>query len=89
MIFRLLILILLFLLPMDLWAVRVKDIASLRGARDNQLIGFGIVVGLDGTGDSAESLLSRKPIINALERIGISLDSVDIAGRSLAAVWLT
>ena len=89
MIFRLLILLLLFLLPMDLWAVRVKDIASLRGARDNQLIGFGIVVGLDGTGDSAESLLSRKPIINALERIGISLDSADIAGRSLAAVWLT
>ena len=89
MIFRLLILILLFLLPMDLWAVRVKDIASLRGARDNQLIGFGIVVGLDGTGDSAESLLSRKPIINALERIGISLDSADIAGRSLSAVWLT
>ncbi|MDP7405316.1 MAG: flagellar basal body P-ring protein FlgI, partial [SAR324 cluster bacterium] len=89
MILRLLILILLFLLPMDLWAVRVKDIASLRGARDNQLIGFGIVVGLDGTGDSAESLLSRKPIINALERIGISLDSADIAGRSLAAVWLT
>ena len=89
MIFRLLIQLLLFLLPMDLWAVRVKDIASLRGARDNQLIGFGIVVGLDGTGDSAESLLSRKPIINALERIGISLDSADIAGRSLAAVWLT
>ena len=89
MIFRLLILLLLFLLPMNLWAVRVKDIASLRGARDNQLIGFGIVVGLDGTGDSAESLLSRKPIINALERIGISLDSADIAGRSLAAVWLT
>ena len=89
MIFRFLILVLLFLLPMDLWAVRVKDIASLRGARDNQLIGFGIVVGLDGTGDSAESLLSRKPIINALERIGISLDSADIAGRSLAAVWLT
>ena len=89
MIFRLLILLLLFLLPIDLWAVRVKDIASLRGARDNQLIGFGIVVGLDGTGDSAESLLSRKPIINALERIGISLDSADIAGRSLAAVWLT
>ena len=89
MIFRLQILVLLFLFPMDLWAVRVKDIASLRGARDNQLIGFGIVVGLDGTGDSAESLLSRKPIINALERIGISLDSADIAGRSLAAVWLT
>ena len=51
-------------------AVRVKDIAALRGARDNQLIGFGIVVGLDGTGDSPDSLLARKPIVNALERIG-------------------
>ena len=89
MIFRLQVLFLLCLLPATLWAVRVKDIASLRGARDNQLIGFGIVVGLDGTGDSAESLLSRKPVINALERIGISLESTDIAGRSLAAVWLT
>ncbi len=71
------------------WGVRVKDVAALRGARDNELIGFGIVVGLDGTGDSQESLLSRKPIINALERIGISLKSPDILGRSIASVWLT
>ena len=71
------------------WGVRVKDVAALRGARDNELIGFGIVVGLDGTGDTQESLLSRKPIVNALERIGISLESQDILGRSIAAVWLT
>ena len=80
---------LIFSFPTSLWAVRVKDVAYLRGARDNQLIGFGIVVGLDGTGDSQESLLSRKPVISALERIGISLESSDIAGRSIAAVWLT
>jgi len=80
-------LILVFSIPA--WGVRVKDVAALRGARDNELIGFGIVVGLDGTGDSQESLLSRKPIINALERIGISLKSPDIMGRSIAAVWLT
>ena len=80
-------LILVFSTPV--WAVRVKDVAALRGARDNELIGFGIVVGLDGTGDSQESLLSRKPIVNALERIGISLKSQDILGRSIAAVWLT
>ena len=80
-------LILIFSTPV--WAVRVKDVAALRGARDNELIGFGIVVGLDGTGDSQESLLSRKPIVNALERIGISLKSQDILGRSIAAVWLT
>ncbi len=71
------------------WGVRVKDIANLRGARDNQLIGFGLVVGLDGTGDSPGSLLSRKPIVNALERVGISLASEDISGQSIAAVWLT
>ena len=40
-------LILVFSTPV--WAVRVKDVAALRGARDNELIGFGIVVGLDGT----------------------------------------
>ena len=70
------------------WAVRVKDIATLRGARNNQLTGFGIVVGLDGTGDTPTSLLSRKPIVNALERMGISLEHKDITGRSIAAVWL-
>jgi len=80
-------LILVFATPV--LAVRVKDVAALRGARDNELIGFGLVVGLDGTGDSQESLLSRKPIVNALERIGISLKSQDILGRSIAAVWLT
>lgn len=70
-------------------AVRVKDIANLRGARDNQLTGFGLVVGLDGTGDTQESLLSRKPIVNALERMGVNLKYEDIKGRSIAAVWLT
>ena len=81
--------ILIMILSTPVWGVRVKDVAALRGARDNELIGFGIVVGLDGTGDSQESLLSRKPIVNALERIGISLKSQDILGRSIAAVWLT
>lgn len=81
--------LLIFLFISPAWAVRVKDVAGIRGARENELIGFGIVVGLDGTGDSQESLLSRKPIVNALERIGISLRSQDILGRSIAAVWLT
>jgi flagellar P-ring protein precursor FlgI len=80
---------LLFLFAGESWAVRVKDVASLRGARDNQLIGFGIVVGLDGTGDTPGSLLSRRPVVNALERVGISLEGEDIRGQSVAAVWLT
>lgn len=71
------------------WAIRVKDVAFLRGARDNQLIGYGLVVGLDGTGDSAESLLARRPLQNALERMAISLSPKDIRGRSIAGVLVT
>jgi flagellar P-ring protein FlgI len=71
------------------WAIRVKDVAFLRGARENQLIGYGLVVGLDGTGDSEESLLARKPLQNALERMAINLNPRDIRGRSIAGVLVT
>ncbi len=71
------------------WAIRVKDIAYLRGARDNQLIGYGLVVGLDGTGDTPDSLLARKPLVNALERMAISLNAKEIKGRSIAGVLVT
>lgn len=71
------------------WAIRVKDVAYLRGARSNQLIGYGLVVGLDGTGDSGESLLARRPLQNALERMAISLSPKDIRGRSIAGVLVT
>lgn len=70
-------------------AIRVKDVAYLRGARDNQLIGYGLVVGLDATGDTPDSLISRKPLSNALERMALSLNPKDIKGRSIAAVMIT
>jgi flagellar P-ring protein precursor FlgI len=71
------------------YAVRVKDLAGIRGMRDNQLTGFGIVIGLNGTGDSEDSILARKPIINALERMAISMRSADIKGRAIAGVIVT
>lgn len=77
------------LLANTAWAIRVKDVAYLRGARDNQLIGYGLVVGLDGTGDSEEGLLARKPLRNALERMAISIKAGDIKGRSIAGVLVT
>lgn len=77
------------LLAPSVWAIRVKDVAFLRGARDNQLIGYGLVVGLDGTGDSPGSLLARKPLKNALERMAISLNPRDVKGRSIAGVLVT
>ncbi|MDH4120843.1 MAG: flagellar basal body P-ring protein FlgI [Deltaproteobacteria bacterium] len=76
-------------LAMPAQAIRVKDVAYLRGARDNQLIGYGLVVGLDGTGDSPESLMARKPLANALERMAINLPPKEIRGRGIAAVLVT
>ncbi|OGG95272.1 MAG: hypothetical protein A2508_01530 [Candidatus Lambdaproteobacteria bacterium RIFOXYD12_FULL_49_8] len=70
-------------------AVRIKDLAGVRGMRENQLIGFSIVIGLNGTGDTEESLMPRKPLRNALERMGISINLSEIKGRSLAAVMVT
>ncbi|MBU2645411.1 flagellar basal body P-ring protein FlgI [bacterium] len=71
------------------YAVRIKDLAGVRGMRDNQLTGFGIVIGLNGTGDSQESILARKPLINALERMAISMKTTDIQGRAIAGVIVT
>src|SRR3989339_1888640 len=79
-----------FLFAADIaYAVRVKDLAGVRGMRENQLIGFSIVIGLNGTGDSQESLMARKPLRNALERMGISINLSEIKGRSLSAVMVT
>ena len=83
------IMVLLFLSCQEANAVRIKDLASIRGGRDNQLIGFSIVVGLNGTGDSEQSLLARKPLKNALERMGISINLQEVKGRSIAAVMVT
>ena len=80
---------LLLVMAAPAWAIRVKDVAFLRGARANQLIGYGLVVGLDGTGDSEQSLLARKPLRNALERMAISINSKDIRGRSISGVLVT
>ena len=78
-----------FILSDFAYAVRIKDLAAIRGMRENQLTGYGIVVGLNGTGDSEGSLLSRKPIRNALERMAISMNPNDIRGRSIAGVIVT
>lgn len=82
-------LMLLMVMAESAWAIRVKDIAFLRGARENMLIGYGLVVGLDGSGDSESSLLARRPLKNALERMAISLNPSDVKGRSIAGVLVT
>lgn len=72
---------------------RVKDIASVEGVRDNQLVGYGIVVGLRGTGDSSQTVFPLQTLQSALERMGVNLQgnarSSMMQTRNIAAVFLS
>ncbi|MGE4133414.1 MAG: flagellar basal body P-ring protein FlgI [Bdellovibrionales bacterium] len=69
-------------------AARLKDIANIRGVRSNQLVGYGIVVGLNGTGDS-KSEFTNKSIERMLDRLGVKVQGKDVTSKSVAAVILT
>jgi flagellar P-ring protein precursor FlgI len=76
-----------FIFPFSAQAERIKDIASLEGARENQLLGFGLVVGLNGTGD--KGLATMQSIANMLARIGLTVNPKDIQAKDTAAVIVT
>jgi flagellar P-ring protein precursor FlgI len=67
---------------------RIKDVATVEGARDNQLIGYGIVAGLDGQGDS-DKLFSQQTIANMARRFGIQMDPTQITAKNVAIVMIT
>jgi flagellar P-ring protein precursor FlgI len=70
-------------------ATRLKDLVGIEGVRDNQLIGYGLVVGLAGTGDRQQTLFSPQSLANMLERMGVSVPSGTIRVKNTAAVMLT
>jgi flagellar P-ring protein precursor FlgI len=70
-------------------ADRIKDLTSIAGVRDNHITGFGLVVGLDGTGDDARSPMVRGSLAKMLKRLGISIDANELKGKNVAAVMLT
>ena len=70
-------------------SVRLKDIASIIEARDNQLMGYGLVVGLRSTGDSRSSAFTEKSMKNLLSKMGISVGSDSINSRNIASVMVT
>jgi len=59
--------------PQRVKLARVKDVATIEGVRDNQLIGYGIVVGLRGTGDSQQTVFPMQTLISTLQRMGVNL----------------
>ena len=70
---------------------RIKDIADFEGVRDNQLVGYGLVVGLNGTGDDTKkkSVFTRESLIGMLERLGVNARSADLETKNVAAVMVT
>ncbi|HEU0265644.1 MAG TPA: flagellar basal body P-ring protein FlgI [Geobacterales bacterium] len=70
-------------------ATRIKDIASFDGVRENQLVGYGLVVGLNGTGDSDQTTFPIQSLVNMLERMGVSVNPADVKVKNVAAVMVT
>jgi len=68
---------------------RLKEVAALEGVRDNQLLGYGLVVGLAGTGDKRQTVFSAQTLANLLERMGVSVDPRAMLVRNTAAVMVT
>jgi len=71
---------------------RIKDVATVEGIRDNQLVGYGIVVGLRGTGDSQQTVFPYQTLVSTLERMGVNLPqgqaTSSLQVRNMAAVFI-
>lgn len=69
--------------------IRIKELSRLSGARDNSLVGYGVVTGLSGTGDSSRSYASLKSLSNVLKRFGVQVTAKQLRSRNAAVVILT
>lgn len=68
---------------------RIKDLSSIEGIRENQLVGYGIVVGLQGTGDSQQTSFPVQTLASMLLRMGVSVSPATIRVQNLAAVFVS
>ena len=77
------------LLARDTHAARVKDLTSIAGVRDNQLIGYGLVVGLNGTGEGNNTGFSSQTVSTMLRSMGLTIDATKIRARNAAVAMVT
>lgn len=73
----------------DCWATRIKDIANISGVRPNILIGYGLVVGLNRTGDKTNTIFTNQSLSNMLEKMGVIVDPKATKVNNVAAVMVT
>lgn len=85
---RLFLLLVFLASAVGLTAARVKDVAQVEGSRDNQLVGYGLVVGLAGDGDS-NAVATLRSVSNTLRRFGLEVNPNDIKAKNVAAVMIT
>ncbi len=83
------VLFILFLVFTFLNAEKIKNLASVVGVRNNQVIGYGLVVGLNGTGDGTTSAFTVRSLSNLLQTVNVKIDPKDIKSKNIAAVIVT
>lgn len=69
--------------------VRLKEVARLQGVRSNQLLGYGVVVGLDGTGDKDQTKFTVQSLMNLMARQGLTVNPATVKVKNVAAVMVT
>src|SRR5258708_7138685 len=68
--------------------VRLKDLGRIDGVRDNMVVGYGLVTGLAGTGDSSRSQATLQSIVNALQSFGVNVTMAQLSTRNVAGVMV-
>jgi len=76
-------------LPECCQASRIKDLVHIQGVRENQLIGYGLIVGLKGTGDKGGGKFTINSLANMLRKLGVSVDPAELKVKNVAAVIVT
>ncbi|MDP4172804.1 MAG: flagellar basal body P-ring protein FlgI [Bacteroidota bacterium] len=87
--FNIAVLLLILCSSSNLFAQRIKDIAYFKGTGSEQIIGYGLVVGLAGTGDTYRSSFTIQSVTSMLKRFGITVPQTDLKTRNVAAVMVT
>jgi len=80
------------MLPELAFGARIKDLVNFEGVRDNQLIGYGLVIGLDGTGDDTSTIFTNQSLVSMLQRLGVTVNPKDVEGikaENVASVMVT
>jgi flagellar P-ring protein precursor FlgI len=70
-------------------SVRIKDIAKIQGIYDQPIYGYGLIVGLNGTGDGAGAMFTIQSVVNMMERFGVEVPQSRLSIKNVAAVMVT